>query len=105
MKRGFTLLEVVVSLTVLEVAVVGAAGTLTVAARTLGRAERLERAVASAEGVLDSLRRVPARVSASLGYRGGDVRWQVGDSGRVVLTALGPVDDTLFVVTATLPGP
>lgn len=105
MRCGFTLVEVVVALAVLEIAVVGAAGTLTVAARTLGQAERLERAVASAQGVLDSLRGVPVPASSSLGYRGGDVRWEVGDSGQVVLPALGAVGDTLFVVTATLPRP
>lgn len=105
MRRGFTLLEVVVALVVLEVAVVGAAGTLMLASRTLARAERLERAVALAEGVLDSLGRVPVPTDSSRGYRGGEVRWQVGDSSRVALTAFGPVRDTLFVVTATLPAP
>lgn len=105
MTRGFTLLEVVVALVVLEVAVTGTVGVLTVASRTLGRAERLERAVAVAEGVVDSLWRVPAPAGSSLASGGGEVRWEVADSGRLVLTALGPARDTLFVVTSTLPAP
>lgn len=105
MRRGFTLLEVVVALLVLEIAAVGVAGTLTLAARTLGRAERLERAVAVVEGVLDSLWGGSAPSGSTLGYEGGEVDWLVEDSGQVVLSALGPVGDTLFVVTATLPLP
>ena len=45
MKRndGFTLLEVVVALLVLEVSVVGAVGALVLASSTLSKAERLFR--------------------------------------------------------------
>jgi prepilin-type N-terminal cleavage/methylation domain-containing protein len=103
MRRGFTLLEVVVALLVLDVAAVGVAGTLAIASRTLGRAERLEHAVSLAEGVLDSLSRVRGPFSSALPYDGGQVRWEVRDSGPVVLSALGPEGDTLFVVTSTLP--
>jgi prepilin-type N-terminal cleavage/methylation domain-containing protein len=105
MRRGFTLLEVIMALLVLEVAVVGAAGTLTLASRTLGQAERLERAVAQAEGVLDSLRGVSAPTDGAASYAGGEVRWTVPDTGWVVLTAFGPVDDTLFEIASALPRP
>jgi hypothetical protein len=104
-RRGFTLVEVVVALLVLEVAVVAVGGSLTVASRTLGRAERLERAVALAEGVLDSLAGVPVAVGAAGAFAGGEVRWEVGDSGSVTLVALGADRDTLFVVRSRLPLP
>jgi type II secretory pathway pseudopilin PulG len=103
--RGFTLLEVVMALLVLEVAVLGVTGALALASRTLGRAERMERAVALAEGVLDSLDRVAAPVDGAHGYEGGEVLWAIGDSGDVVLSALGPAGDTLFELTARLPSP
>jgi prepilin-type N-terminal cleavage/methylation domain-containing protein len=53
--RGFTLVEVLVALLVLEVGILAAAGTLLVAARTLRRSEAEARAVNVVESVLDSL--------------------------------------------------
>jgi hypothetical protein len=92
-----------IALVILEVAVVGAVGMLALASATLGRAERLERAAALAEGVLDSLAgaRVPADGHAAYGT--GEVAWTVGAGGAVTLRALGPAGDTLFAVTSVLP--
>ena len=88
---GFTLLEVVVALLVLEVAVVGVVGSLVLASATLTRAESLERAVATAEGVLDSLAGASEIRGDSLPHAGGGiVRWSVDDSGRVRLQASEP---------------
>lgn len=88
-RGGFTLLEVVVALMVLELAVVGVLGTVLLASRTLHRAERLERAAGHAEAILDSLRggADPDTVSRTA----GDVRisWSVDARGRVDLA----VDD------------
>ena len=81
-RSGFTLLEVVVALMVLEVAVVGLVGTLVLASSTLTRAETLERAVATAEGVLDSLARTGAPGADSLRSTGWTVAWSVDDSGH-----------------------
>lgn len=53
--RGFTLVEVLVALVVLEVGLLGVVGTLLLAARTLRKAERLEGAVAEVQRVFDSL--------------------------------------------------
>jgi hypothetical protein len=73
---------------VLEVAVVGLVGSLVLASATLTRAESLERAVATAEGVLDSLAASPSILADSIRHSGGGtVRWSVDDSGRVSLQA------------------
>lgn len=85
MNRGFTLLEVVVSLLLLEVAVLAAVGTLTVASRTLADAEHLERAVAESGGVLDSLAGVPSAGSGSRPFVGGEVEWSIDEAGGVVV--------------------
>lgn len=85
---GFTLVEVVVALVVLEVCVVGVASMLTLASRTLARAERLEAAVATVEGVLDSLRAIPAPVDGRRGLAsGGVIVWIVGPDGAVTVRA------------------
>jgi type II secretory pathway pseudopilin PulG len=87
-RSGFTLLEVVVALLVLEVAVVGLVGSLVLASATLTRAESLERAVATAEGVLDSLAGAAATLADSIPHAGrGTVRWSIDDSGYVRLQA------------------
>ena len=100
---GFTLLEVVVALLVLEIAVVGAVGILVLAAATLGRAERLERAAARAEGVLDSLALASAPTDGVAGYGAGQLRWTVGPAGEVRLVATGPTGDTLLELATILP--
>lgn len=102
-RSGFTLLEVVVALLVLEVAVVGLVSSLVLASATLTRAESLERAVATAEGVLDSLAATASIRADSVPHSGGGtVRWSLDDSGRVILQATeagGPVVlDVLAVV-------
>jgi len=102
---GFTLLEVVMALMVLELAVMGAVGVLVLASSTLGRAERLERAAALAEGVLDSLAVVAAPTDGRASYGAGDVLWAVNPAGEVVVIALGPTGDTLFEIGSVLPPP
>lgn len=91
------------ALVVLELAVMGAAGTLVLASRALGRAERLERAVATAEGVIDSLARAPLTGAGRKSFSGGEVRWSLDDSARLSLRALGPEGTALFDVEAVLP--
>jgi type II secretory pathway pseudopilin PulG len=87
-RSGFTLLEVVIALLVLEVGVVGLVGSLVLASATLTRAESIERAVATTEGVLDSLAGVANVRADSIAHSGGGtVRWSVDDSGWVSLQA------------------
>jgi type II secretory pathway pseudopilin PulG len=102
-RAGFTLLEVVVALLVLEIAVVGAVGLLVLASSTLSRAERLERATALAEGVLDSLAAEDAPAGGSASYGAGEVAWTVDAAGEVALIAVGPAGDTLFEIESVLP--
>ena len=99
---GFTLLEVVVGLLVLALGVLGAVGILVLASATLGRAERLERAVALAEGVLDSLGAVALPVDGSASYGAGGVFWRLEPEGHVTVVATGPRGDTLFSVESVL---
>jgi Tfp pilus assembly protein PilV len=103
MRTGFTLLEVVLALLVLEIGVLGVAGTLLLASTTLTRAETLERAVARAEGVLDSLRSDGAPGLGGAPFAAGEVVWSVGDSGRMDLRAIGPNGEILLGVISVLP--
>ena len=99
---GFTLIEVVIGLLVLALGVLGAAGILALASATLGRAERLERGVALAEGVLDSLGAVVSPVDGRASYGSGQVLWRLESEGRVTLVATGPSGDTLFSLESVL---
>lgn len=85
MSRGFTLLEIVVALLLLELAVASALGTLSVASRQLAEAERMERAVTEAEGILDSLTGVVGAEGGSRDVPGGAIEWTVDASGVVAL--------------------
>jgi Tfp pilus assembly protein PilV len=105
-RSGFTLLEVVVALLVLEVAVVGLVSSLVLASATFTRAESLERAVAAAEGVLDSLAATPSVQADSLRHPGGGtLRWSVDDSGRVRLQATEASGAVVLDVLAVLGRP
>lgn len=101
--RGFTLLEVVLALVILEVGVLGVAGTLLLASRTLRRAETLERAVARAEGVLDSLRGGAVIGSGLVAFEGGEVLWSVTDSGGVAVLATDVAGARLLEVRSRVP--
>jgi type II secretory pathway pseudopilin PulG len=102
MSRGFTLLEVVIALLLIEVAVVAAVGTLTMASRVLGEAERIERAVAAAEGTLDSLGGVAYPESGTRTFDGGTLQWSM-ETERVVGVRADDVDgSTWFEVHAIL---
>jgi type II secretory pathway pseudopilin PulG len=103
-RGGFTLLEVVVALLVLEVAVVGLVGSLVLASATLTRAESLERAVATAEGVLDSLAATAIVLAGSVPHSGGGmVRWSVDDSGMVHVEATAASGETLLDMMSVVP--
>ena len=104
-ERGFTLLEVVIAILVLEVGVLAAVGTMSVAVTNLARAERLERAVASSEGVLDSLAGVAGATSGASTLAGAEIEWSVDTDGVVALRALDPDGDVLFDVVYVLAAP
>jgi Tfp pilus assembly protein PilV len=105
-RAGFTLLEVVVALLVLEVAVVGLIGSLVLASATLTQAESLERAVATAEGILDSLVASPTILADSVAHTGGGtVKWSVDDSGHVRVQVTGPSGNLLLDLPSVVPLP
>ncbi len=83
MRRGFTLVEVLVALVVLEVGILGAVGTLFLSARTLARAEAVERGVLEVERVLDSLRRGGASDGGSTRLEEGSVSWEPSGAGMM----------------------
>lgn len=81
--RGFTLVEVLVAVVVLEVGLLGVVGTLVLAARELGEARRLERVVAALEVVYDSLRAVGEAGSGDRQLDGGVLAWEAGAGGAL----------------------
>ncbi len=81
--RGFTLIEVVMALLVLEVGILGAVGVLLLASETLTHAEVVERGVLEAEAALDSLQ---AGVFPTSGLRerpDGTLSWKTSVEGTV----------------------
>ncbi|MDH3271412.1 MAG: prepilin-type N-terminal cleavage/methylation domain-containing protein [Gemmatimonadota bacterium] len=99
MKRaGFTLVEVVVALIVLEVAVLGVLGVLAFTAETSRRADQLERATGRVESLLDSLREDATVDSSSLAFGDGGIRWSVDSLGRLEIEAVDERGGTLLRV-------
>ncbi len=102
-RRGFTLVEVLVALVVVEVGLLGVVGTLYLAAVTLARAERTERGVAQLERLYDSLAAVRHPGPGVLETPSGTSRWWVeGDRVRLEFSAAG--DSASVVVEAALDG-
>lgn len=98
-RRGFTLVEILVALVVLEVGLLGVVGTLLLAARTLTRAELEEAGTAEVERVFDSL--VAAGATSGGGtvpLRVGAVRWTATAGGGLRLVFAASVDTALVVV-------
>jgi len=96
MSRGFTLVEVVVALILLEIGVLAAAGTLVLASREMGRAERIERAVATLEMVADSIAAAGSGADGARAFPGGRVLWsRAGAGSRAHLVAVDASGDTL----------
>ena len=80
-RRGFTLVEVLVELVILQVGLLGVAGQIGVAHSMLDRAVRLEWAVAVAESVADSLSRFGYSGRGSIELAAGRVGWEPWSGG------------------------
>lgn len=84
LRSGFTLVEVLVALVVLQVGLLGVVGTLLLASRTLRRAELTEWAVAEVQRTADSLLATGAGSGAGQASSGpGELRWEVDGGGRL----------------------
>lgn len=92
MIRGFTLLEVIVALVVLEVGMLGVLGTILLASRAMVAAEVVESAVLEAQRVVDSLDTDGLSGAGERPARWGRVSWS--ESGWVV--GLDGAGDTLL---------
>jgi type IV pilus modification protein PilV len=88
-RSGFTLIEILVALTLLSVGVLAAAGTLLAARTTLVSAERLHVATQSAADVADSLLSVPAPSAGSKQSGWGRVSWSIDAGGLRVIAEDG----------------
>jgi hypothetical protein len=103
MTRGFSLVELLVAILVLQLGVLAVTGTVLLAQRTMSRAQLTLRAVLEAEWIGDSiLAREGEEVgSGSTVLPWGSVEWTPADLGigglRLVAT-LGPGEDTVAVV-------
>jgi len=89
MNRGFTLVEVLVALLVLELGLLGGLSLLTTASRTLSRAVTLELAVAALEGAADSLLDSGWSGAGRSGLGAGEVTW-TSTSDSVVSLSFEP---------------
>lgn len=86
--RGFSLVELVVALTVFAVGVLGLAGAAAFAQRSFTAADAVERATRAAATVLDSLLREPRIEDGERAASGTVTRWTVtADSVTRVITA------------------
>jgi prepilin-type N-terminal cleavage/methylation domain-containing protein len=89
-RGGFSLVELVVALTLLSIAMVALAGTAALAQRTFAEAEIMERSVNAASVVLDSLAHAPAPVGGQRIVDDVAVEWTVTPAGpalRIDLSA------------------
>lgn len=100
---GFTLVEVVVALLVLELGVLGVLGTLVVASETLRRAERLERATSRVEAVVDSLAAGSPADTVTQTFDDVRISWTVDGRGRVDLLATDEDGGILLRVRSQVP--
>lgn len=85
MRRGFTLVEVLVAVVVLEVGILGVVGTLVLSAQILRQAREWEAATAVMEAVYDSLRGSPSGGAGERDLAQGVVRWSRGGEGTLVV--------------------
>ena len=104
MTRGFTLVEVVVALVVLEIGLLGVLGTVLLASRTMTAAEVREGAVLEAQRVADSLGTDGLTGPGARPLPWGRISWgdsATGVTGHVV--AIDATGDTLVTLQLRRP--
>lgn len=107
MKRavaGFSLIELIVALTILSITLLGLAGAAAVAYRSFTDAEVIEHATEAAAAVLDSLLREPAPRGGVREEPGRRMQWQVREDSlfmHIDLTITVPLGAKERVLTFT----
>jgi prepilin-type N-terminal cleavage/methylation domain-containing protein len=84
-QSAFTLVEVIVAMTLLALGGLGVAATALLSMQTLARAELTERAMAEAQLVLDSLSALPVNVSGRRDSPGVLLMWPAADSAAEMI--------------------
>lgn len=84
MRYGLTLVEVVIALVIVQIGVLGALSSLTLATRTFSDAFLLEAQIAEMTAALDSLAMVPSPSSGERISAVGRIRWLTRDGALLV---------------------
>ncbi|HEY0809272.1 MAG TPA: prepilin-type N-terminal cleavage/methylation domain-containing protein [Longimicrobiales bacterium] len=84
-RRGFTLAEVIVAMTLLSICTLAVAATGLVAARAFTQAEIQERVLREAESILDSLAAGPTNSAGTRELAGARLSWTATDSSSAVV--------------------
>jgi hypothetical protein len=108
MNRGYSLVELILALLLLQVGVLAAVGTVHLAQEGLRRSDLTLRGVLEAARVADSLGRSGSTGSGRISYRWGEVVWRpaAGPLGAQRVVALSARDrDTLATFLALPPLP
>jgi len=103
-RNGFSLLELILALLIFQVGLLGVAGMVLTAQRTLIRAELILRGTLEARRVGDSLLASGEEEDGELEEPWGQLSWEAGGEGYLRVVAMGGRDsDTLAVLRIWLP--
>ena len=83
-RPGFSLTEVIVSMTLLSIAALGVAATALVAVQSFTRAEIQQNVLREAEAVLDSLLALPQNAAGTRDMFTSRIQWNAADSAAVI---------------------
>ena len=102
-KRGFTLVEVVVGVLIFEVGFLGVATMFVVATKELRRAIEVEDATSATLDVLDSIGGFPSAGAETRVLGLGQLQLDVTEDGRVSVAVISHLGDTIsYIVTRRL---
>ena len=101
MRRGFTLAEVIVAMTLLSICTLAVAATGLVAARAFTQAEIQERVLREAENIIDSLAAEPANGAGTRELAGAHLSWTTADSSSAVAMRVKLPNQPPFEIRAT----
>ncbi len=102
--RGFTLVEVMVALLLLQVGLLATVGLLLMSQRTVNRAELLTRSLVAADRIADSLVEAGGGGSGGQAFPWGRVEWVGGRGGGLLLRGTAHGEGDTLVVLRVPPG-